>query len=183
VSDLNCLYLGKGRHEPARKLAPVASADAPAESIHWTTVDMVPRTKPDILFDLNNIEYGHKLPVESGYFDEIHAYDVIEHYGCQGDYKGWFTGWREFWRILKPGGYVIGNCPAWNVEQAWCDPGHTRIVTEGMLRYMTKAWYADADAIGNQPTSSYESHVDPCWWELDFSTYFNTALFFVMRKV
>ncbi len=56
--------------------------------------------EPDILWDLKR----HPLPFEDNYFDEIHAYEVLEHLAQQGDYEFFFSEFTEYWRILKDGG-------------------------------------------------------------------------------
>lgn len=65
-----------------------------------TYLDIDPRTSPDILWDLNQ----RPLPFEDESFDEIHAYEVLEHIGKQGDWRGFFEEWNEYYRILKPEG-------------------------------------------------------------------------------
>ena len=46
-----------------------------------TTLDINPDHNPDLVFDLMQIT----LPFEDNTFDEIHAYEVLEHTGAQGD--------------------------------------------------------------------------------------------------
>ena len=53
------------------------------------TLDINPDAKPSVIFDLELIT----LPFKSDLFDEIHAYEVLEHVGRQGD-------WRFFLRSL-----------------------------------------------------------------------------------
>lgn len=45
-----------------------------------TTLDIDPDAKPDVLWDLNT----RPLPFFNNTFDEIHAYEVLEHVGQQG---------------------------------------------------------------------------------------------------
>lgn len=158
-----CLMLGAGHSPVKRRL--IAMTSASEEMTTWVTLDMNPDAKPDILFDLEQIERGKKLPVDDNSFDEIHAYEVLEHFGRQGDYKGFFTGFRELWRVLKPGGYLIGTCPSWNAFWAWGDPGHTRIISEGTLSYLTEELYA---TVGSGPATDYRRLIDPCWWQMAF---------------
>jgi predicted SAM-dependent methyltransferase len=63
-----------------------------------TTLDINQDHMPDIVWDLHNIP----LPFEENSFDEIHAYEVLEHTGKQGDYQFFFDQFSDFWRILKP---------------------------------------------------------------------------------
>ena len=74
------------------------------------TLDINQYHKPDVLWDLCQFPY----PFEDNTFDEIHAYEVLEHIGQQGDYKMFFDQFSEFWRILKPNGVIVGSCPSWN---------------------------------------------------------------------
>lgn len=143
---------------------------------------MNPDCKPDILFDLNDMERGKKLPVKDNTFDEIHAYEVMEHYGHQGDFKGFFCGMRELWRALKPNGLLIGTCPGWDKFWAWGDPGHTRIISEGTLSYLTKELYL---TVGHGPATDYKRYVEPCWWGPEPCAYNEETggFIFALRKV
>jgi SAM-dependent methyltransferase len=82
------------------------------------------------------------LPFEDSTFDEIHAYDVLEHIRSQGDFKGFFADFTEYWRILKPDGLFVASVPAWDSQWAWGDPSHKRIITPGTLAFLTQAEYA-----------------------------------------
>ena len=55
------------------------------------TLDMNPAHKPDVVFDLND----WPLPFDGDTFDEVHAYDVMEHLGQQGDWKFFFRQWAN----------------------------------------------------------------------------------------
>lgn len=82
---------------------------------------------------------GHSIDTNS--FDEIHAYEVLEHTGKQGDYEFFFGQFSEFWRILKPGGFLCATVPSWKSEWAWGDPSHTRIITPGTLVFLSQKEY------------------------------------------
>lgn len=101
------------------------------------TLDINADHKPDVVWDLTQ----RPLPFEDNSFDEIHAYDVLEHLGQQGDWKAFFDEWSEWWRILKPGGQLFATSPAFNSVWAWGDPGHTRIVSIGSLIYLMQPEY------------------------------------------
>ena len=106
----------------------------------WTelvTLDIEPSAEPDVLHDLNVLPY----PFKDGQFDEIHAYDVLEHCGRQGDYKFFFAQFDEFHRILKPGGLFIGITPMWDCAWAWADPGHTRVICKESLIFLNRDEY------------------------------------------
>jgi SAM-dependent methyltransferase len=112
-------------------------------------VDINPNVKPTILHDLNILP----LPFKDNQFDEIHAYDVLEHLHSQGDYKWFFTEWNEYWRILKPNGMFFGICPSFDSFWAWGDPGHTRLINEGTLTFLSQAQYKQQ--CGLTPMSDY----------------------------
>lgn len=157
-----CLLLGSGFMKAERRLATPHSASE--HETEWTTLDMNPAARPDVVFDLNRIEQGKKLPFKPDTFDEIHAYSIVEHYGRQGDWRGFFAGMRELWRVLKMGGYFLGGCPAHDDPWAWGDPSHTRIITPGTLSYLTREHYEGA--LGKTPSSDFRAVVDPCWWKI-----------------
>src|SRR5262245_54216843 len=90
-----------------------------------TTLDCNPDHKPDVVWDLNE----RPLPFKVNIFDEIHAYEVLEHLGRGvGDYRSWFEEWSEWWRLLKPGGHFCGTSPSLNSRWLFGDPSHRRVV-------------------------------------------------------
>lgn len=122
------------------------------EKTEWsnlTTLDISSAAKPDCLWDLNDLPY----PFESNYFDEIHAYEVLEHCGTQGDWRFFFAQWTEFYRILKPDGQFYLSSPMWSKEWAWGDPGHTRTVQMQQFVFLSRKQYAEQ--IGITPMTDY----------------------------
>ena len=117
------------------KLIPTPSGD---EWSSLTTLDINPAHKPDRLWDLMDIP----LPFDDNSMDEIHAYDVLEHTGAQGDYKFFFAQWSDFWRILKPGGLFCGIVPSLTSRWAWGDPSHTRVIQSESLMFLNQAEYS-----------------------------------------
>lgn len=107
------------------------------EYINPTFVDIDRNTNPDILWDLNKLP----LPFENDEFDEIHAYDVLEHLGTQGDINRFFYEFSEYYRILKNDGMFFISCPGYNTKWAWGDPGHTRIMTKETFTYLNQGLY------------------------------------------
>lgn len=112
------------------------------------TLDMNPAHKPDVLHDLNIVQ----LPFPPDYFDEIHAYDVMEHLGSQGDWAFFFAQWNDIWRTLKDGGRFFGLSPHWSSPWAWMDPGHTRAIGPEMLVFLCQPEYAQ---VGHTPMTDY----------------------------
>jgi predicted SAM-dependent methyltransferase len=78
-----------------------------------TRLDINARCNPDVIHDLSI----HPLPFPDETFDEIHAYEVLEHLAQQGDYKFFFSEFSEYWRILKPGGYFFATVPS--IKSVW----------------------------------------------------------------
>jgi SAM-dependent methyltransferase len=101
------------------------------------TLDNNADHKPDILWDLNN----HPLPIKDDEFDEIHAYDVLEHLGSQGNYRFFFSEFTEYARVLKPGGFLFATVPSRESAWAWGDPSHTRIVHPNNLVFLSQEAY------------------------------------------
>ncbi len=125
----------------------------------WTdlvTLDFSNEHSPDVVHDLNK-----PLPFEADYADEIHAYDVMEHIGQQGDWQGFFAQWSDIWRVLKPGGMFFGISPHWSSPWAWGDPGHTRVYGPEVLTFLSQAEYAER--VGTTPMTDYRF-----WYQADF---------------
>lgn len=118
----------------------------------WTdlvTLDINADHKPDVVHDLTLLP----LPFADNTFDEIHAYEVLEHTGQQGDWRFFFAQWSEFWRILKPGGLFLGTSPAYRSTWAWGDPGHTRIIQEESFVFLHQPSYTAQ--VGKSPMTDY----------------------------
>jgi len=113
------------------------------------TLDLEARHNPDIVHDLNN-----PLPFPDNSVDEIHAYEVLEHCGSQGDYKFFFGQFSDFWRVLKNGGVILGTVPLPTSPWAWGDPSHTRVIPKDSFIFLCQPEYAQ---VGITPMSDFRS--------------------------
>jgi predicted SAM-dependent methyltransferase len=92
------------------------------------------------------------LPFEANTFDEIHAYEVLEHTGAQGDYRFFFWQFSDFWRVLKPNGHLLVTCPSRHSVWALGDPSHTRVLQKEMLVFLNQDAYK---AVGTTSISDF----------------------------
>jgi len=153
----------------------LSSVDNP-ELKEWqnlTTLDMDVHCNPDVLWDLNHLP----LPFQAGSFNEIHAYEVLEHIGQQGDYRTFFAQFTEFHRLLKKDGLFFASVPCWDSPWAWGDPGHTRVITAGTLSFLEQASYGKE----RNPMTDYRSV-----YKVDFEVLGgeekDQRMYFVLRK-
>jgi SAM-dependent methyltransferase len=140
------------------------------------TLDINAEHKPDVVHDLEILPY----PFEDNEFDEIHAYDVLEHTGKQGDYKFFFAQFTEFWRILKPEGRIFAKCPAWNSRWAWGDPSHTRVIQSENLVFLKQPEYTKQ--VGKSAMSDFR-YIYKADFEDEYIKQDQEDFFFVMKAV
>lgn len=129
------LLIGCGNNRQKR----VKHGSVPHEWTDLTTLDIDESCKPDVVHDLNVLPY----PFGDNSFDEIHAYECLEHIGTQGDWKFFFDQFAELHRILKPGGLLCGSVPAWDSPWAWADPGHTRVIPKESFYLLYQPLYEE----------------------------------------
>lgn len=109
-------------------------------SLEWdelVTIDHDPDCGADVIHDLEITPW----PFADSSFDEIHAYEVLEHLGQQGDFRSFFAHFHEIWRILKPDGLLFATVPHWKSQWAWGDPSHRRVITPGTLMFLSQDQY------------------------------------------
>lgn len=162
------LLIGCGRSR-LKMLSP----DNEKEWHNLTTLDVDASCNPDCEWDLNNLP----LPFEDETFDEIHAYEVLEHVGAQGDYKTFFAQFTEFHRLLKPGGHFLASTPCWDSIWAWGDPGHTRIISEASLVFLSQDNYE----IENSPITDYRD-IYKANFSVEGTQEQNERFYFVLKK-
>lgn len=100
------------------------------------TIDIEASHKPDMVHDIHNT-----LPFADNSASEIHAYEVLEHCGKQGDYVFFFKQFSDFWRVLKHEGVLIGTVPLPSSPWAWGDPSHTRVIPKESFIFLHQPAY------------------------------------------
>lgn len=140
------------------------------------TLDINPDHSPDVLWDLNDLP----LPFEENQFSEIHAYEVLEHCGRQGDYKFFFNQFSDFWRILHPDGVFVGTCPLYSSVWAWGDPSHTRVIQKENFVYLSQIEYKRQIGVTEMSDFRYLYKAD---FELEYLTEEDGKLKFVLKAI
>lgn len=151
------LIFGAGLH-PLRRLSLSAGV---SHFVNPYTVDNSPDTNPHLLHDLNI----HPIPLPSSTFTEIHAYDVLEHLGTQGDHHFFFSEFREYHRLLVPYGLMYITVPLPHSPWAFGDPSHRRVLPLHAFFFLTEQFYRTNNADQTQ-ASPFESLVAPNWWHI-----------------
>lgn len=145
--------------------------DLPAEKRVWTnlvTLDANWNCEPDFIADLDKKMLGQRFApicrrgdlrhlLNDGFFlddsfDEIHAYEVFEHLGSQGDARAFFVQFSEIWRILKPNGLFFATVPSRFSPWLWGDPSHRRAILPETLMFLDQTQYI-AQLDGQRKTS------------------------------
>ena len=132
-----------------------------------TTLDLYPDCEPDILWDLNLTPW----PLADNAYDEVHAYEVLEHLGRQGDYASFFEHFSEIWRVLKPGGRLFATVPAPGSPWVWGDPGHTRQISIESLTYLDQGEYVRQTAVMTDYRHIYRADFRPILAQTEGSTF------------
>jgi len=150
------LLLGAGNSRQKK----VALKSAPDWTGNLVTLDMNPQCGADYVWDLET----RPLPFADGEFDELAAYDVLEHIGRQGDWRGWFDEASEYHRILKPGGTFGIVVPIGG--DAFADPGHTRFFGANHFLFLSQCFYEESLKEG-KPVTDYR-----WYWKKNFEVEF-----------
>lgn len=126
------LLLGCGRDRGKRMWR-----DGKSQWENLVSLDHDAAHQPDVVHDLERLP----LPFTDDRFDEIHAYEVLEHTGQQGDWRFFFDQWADFWRILKAGGLFFATTPGLQSPWLWGDPSHKRAVPVECLGFLSQEAY------------------------------------------
>jgi SAM-dependent methyltransferase len=141
------LLIGAGRRHVKMLIPP----DRPEEWTGLVKLDVNPDHAPDVVWDLEKTPW----PFKDDTFDEVHAYEVLEHLGRQGDFRSFFAHFEEIWRVLKPGGYLCGTSPSIRSPWLWGDPGHTRAITRESFTFLSQREYRKQVDEAATPMSDY----------------------------
>ncbi len=134
-------------------------------SVEWTgelvKLDINPDCGADVLFDMDEVSVKRgRMPFDDESFDEMGAYNTMEHWGRQGDFRGWFHECSEYWRIMKPGAQFSILVPIG--QDALADPGHTRFFQANYFGFLSQEFYKRNEQIKSCFT-------DYRWlWKLNF---------------
>lgn len=164
------LLLGCGSHR-AKKLHEPGNT----EWKQLVTLDYNEDHDPDVVHDLEIFPY----PFKHDAFDEIHAYEVLEHTGNQGDYRFFFKQFEELYRILKPGGKLYASVPRWDSVWAWGDPSHKRILNEGSLAFLSQDAYKQ---VGTTAMSDFRN-IYQGNFELLYKNLTDHQFWFILRAI
>lgn len=156
------LLIGCGRARDKRLV--VSKNPAGVKWSNLTTLDCNANVRPDVVFDLDS---GEPWPFDDNTFNEIHAYEVLEHLGMQGDTLSFFRDFYEAWRVLKPNGVLVGTSPSRYSEWLWGDPGHRRAILPCHWVFLDQAQYAEQ--CDGKTKTSMSDYRDPLW-KGDFHT-------------
>jgi SAM-dependent methyltransferase len=157
---LGCGYRRDRLMDPCAYQSPLPMEPAPPDERwrHVVRVDINPACDPDYVMDL---EKGFKtlqrpkpndldlfksfgdvyFGLRENTFDEVHAYEVLEHLGHQGNVTEFFDNFDEIWHVLKPGGWLCATVPSRYSMWLWGDPGHRRVILPASLTFLCRPNY------------------------------------------
>lgn len=150
--------------------------DYVANGIDTMTIDIDKDAKPDCVHDLNRLPW----PIPSNLFDEIHAYEILEHFGTQGDFRAFFAHFGELYRVLVGGGILYASCPRHDSVWTFGDPGHTRVINHGSLVFLSRKNYESQ--VGRTAMTDYRRWLQGDW-ELLYQRFIGDSFCFALRVI
>lgn len=115
------------------------------------TLDNNVACEPDLLCDLDQKTWVPRTmkfasrkyiadngQIKRGIFDEIHAYEVLEHLGSQGDHLLFFAHFGNIHRMLVANGLLFASVPSRFSPWLWGDPSHRRAILPESLAYLSQ---------------------------------------------
>jgi hypothetical protein len=150
------LLLGCGRSRDKRLVCP---NNMQQSWLGLVTCDVNPEVEPDVVL---NLEWH--WPWATDTFDEVHAYEILEHLGGQGNAESFFATFFNIYNVLKPGGYLAATVPSRFSPYLWADPGHTRAILPESLHFLRQTTYGQCEGPHPSPMSDYRSI-----WRGDFT--------------
>lgn len=166
------LLLGCGSTRDKR----LGLADGPQSFDDLVTCDINPAHSPDVIWDLNVTPW----PWADDTFEEVHAYEILEHLGRQGDAASFFAHFTECWRILEPGGLLCVTTPAPGSPWLWGDPSHTRAIFPESLVFLQQAEYERQ--VGVTPMSDFRD-IYSADFEVVYAEVANEGFAFILKAV
>jgi SAM-dependent methyltransferase len=178
---IGCGYRRVRLLDPLMYLSPHAGPAGVLGAKRWehvTTVDINSACGPDYVMDLECGLRTRRPPlprdadlfrtianvswtVKDEMFDEVHAYEVLEHLGHQGNLTEFFGDFDELWRVLKPGGWLCATVPSRYSVWLWGDPGHRRAILPAALQFLHRPAYEAQ--LGRTPMSDYRDLFASDW--------------------
>lgn len=159
----------------------VRGPDDPEGWDELVTLDLDPNAGADVEFDLERLGRGEKLPFPDSHFDAIHLYDVLEHTGRQGDWRGFFAEFCEYWRVLKRDGRLIGKSPSLTSPWLWGDPGHKRVISVQCMSFLSQDEYNKS--VGESAMCDYRHVYRADFDPVHFENNTQDNFIFVLRAV
>lgn len=152
------LLVGCGNERSKRVKCPESASDDFSDGV-LVTSDIDPGVGADVVHNLDVLPY----PWQSNEFNEVHAYECLEHCGTQGDARFFFGQFAEFWRILKPDGVLALSVPIWNHDLAWGVPDHKRVFPPCLFGFLERKYY---DNVGRPGYGDYRALLGEQNWDV-----------------
>lgn len=105
----------------------------------WVNLDMADLPGVDVVFDLDSIAAGARLPFDDDTFTDIVGIDLIEHLHHPLEVM------QELHRVAADGARLLFELPYGSSDDAWEDPTHRRPYFIGSWGYFSQPYYWRAD--------------------------------------